>query len=254
MGWAVSFAVRGVVSYFFIETRKWRTSIPLLLFSALIHFSMFYVIAIFIASNFIKISKKLLPVCLVLSLVFGKTIIPIVLGKFGFGGLSEYALDGYINNSTFANQGDSTHEFIVYAYYYLVVAAMTVYYFLFSDRKDHKYTNFLCIYISSCFLLSSFYVAFNRYFVETGVYFYIVGIASMNDIYIKRAKYLILLLAVFNLSFANIYLQRRPILFGNMWVSLFKPPVLYAFRTEKDFEDKLQYVNLDGNWIGHDIQ
>ncbi|MBS0910041.1 EpsG family protein [Tatumella sp. JGM118] len=254
MGWAVSFAVRGVISYYFLDKNKLKTSILLLILSALIHFSMLYVFFVLIASMFVRLNKKILPFAIVVSLLLGKALIPLILNKFGFGGLSDYALNGYIDNKSFANQGDSTNEFIVYLYYYTLAAFFIVSFFVFPEVGSEKYANFLSIYICSCFLLSSFYVAFNRYFVETGIFFYVLAFTSMRCRILYKVKYIIFVIALLNMSFSNIYLQRRPLMFGDMWESLFIPPVFYVLRTESDFEKMLNNVDFNGNWIGHDIK
>lgn len=256
MGWAVSLASLSISSLFFDSKNKNVKFLLLGILSVLTHFSMLIVILVAVSSQFIKLNRKLVPLMILMSFSFGKILIPWLLGNFSLGGLSQYALNGYINNDTFADRSTNANEIIVNTYNYVVISIIIFYSFFNEDKNNvtlNKYSNFVSVYLCICFLFSGFYIAFNRYLVESGIFFYIIlYLMSPSNKFIIIKK-LILIIAVFNLVFSNIYLQRRPILLGEMWNSAILSPLLFITKSESDFEYKLKFINDEGDWIGHEL-
>jgi len=253
MGWGVSFAILGV-SFFYFSKRNAKSKGVLCLFIAsLVHFSMIFILLILVLASFIKVSKKSIPLLLFISITFGNIFIPWLLSHFSFWGLSNYALSGYIDNDSFAETTDNLHQKIVNYYSYLMIALFLIVAF-FNERESlRNYNSFLTIYLCACFLFSSFYIVFNRYFVEAGVYFYIISLLATNKSGFRKYISVFIIISSLNLMFSTLYLQRRSIMLGEMWKSLITPPVLYLYRDESDFESKLKYINDGGDWIGHEL-
>lgn len=252
MGWAVSFTVLGVTSYYFSKSKRLLKSSLLLILASLTHFAMILVGAILVMSCFIKLKRKYLVFFLFLSLSVGKVAIPFLLNNFSLGGLSNYALAGYINNDAFANRSTNQNEIIVNFYNYGMIIIILSFAFSRLNDVNEKFLNFIMNYLICCFLFSSFYIAFNRYLVETGIFFYLLSLFS-NRAVCNKYMALFFVLAMLNAVFANIYLQRRPILLGEMWTALYTPPIILLQRSEKDFEEKFKFLNETGDWIGHEI-
>lgn len=252
MGWGVSLAIYSV-SIFFFEDKKKVKFIVYMLLSITMHFSMIFIFIILLLSCFLKINKKFILIFIILSFAFGKVIVPWLFNSFSFGNLSSYALNGYINNESFVVQTNNTNEMIVNIYHYIFIAFMLIVSFKNEDVNFKSYYNFVYVYLCCAFLFSSFYIVFNRYIFESGIYFYILCLTATNSRGFERLKNILLFLAIFNLCFSTVYLQRRPIMLGEMWKSLITPPVLLLNYTENDFENLLKYIGSDGNWIGHEL-
>ncbi|MFC6378018.1 EpsG family protein [Tatumella terrea] len=253
MGWGVSFVILGVSSYFFARRNNTFRSIVLLIIACLVHFAMIFAFLILAVSFFVKIQKKHVPLLVVASIVSGKLIVPYVLGNFSLGGISQYAINGYVDNDSFADASTNLHENMVNYYNYMLAAVLLIFSFTHENESTRKYNSFVSLYISGCFLFSSFYIAFNRYFIELGIYFYLISFLLSKRKSLEKYMLFVFVFSLLNLSFSTIYLQRRPIMLGEMWKSLVTPPVFYLNRSEEDFEGKLKYINSDGDWIGHEL-
>ncbi|WP_294912390.1 EpsG family protein [Tatumella sp. UBA2305] len=253
MGWGVSFVIIGVSTYFFSNGKNTVKSISLLIIACLVHFAMIFAFMILIVSFVIKIQKKHVPLLVAASIMSGKLIVPYILGNFSLGGISQYAINGYVDNASFADTSTNLHENMVNYYNYVLAAVCLIFSFTHENESTRKYNSFVSLYISGCFLFSSFYIAFNRYFIEMGIYFYLISFLLSKRKSLEKYVTFIFVFSLLNLSFSTIYLQRRPIMLGEMWKSLVTPPVFYLERNEADFEGKLKYINSDGNWIGHEL-
>ena len=87
-----------------------------------------------------------------------------------------------------------------------------------------------------------------------GTFFLLLRVLSDIPLRGVILKNIIVLLAVFNLTFSNVYVQRRPILLGKMWNGLYTPSFLRLTYNMNDFEAYLKHINSDGDWIGHEIR
>lgn len=251
---AVSFFIRAVSLWFF--TRKRKRSILYMVLAALTHFSMLFPIAVLVGSNFVKIKKRTIPLFSIIAFLCSSVALKYVLNNINLGGINDYASSGYVEGG-FANTEATGNAAIVSIYRYAYDAFFFfIYWFAVYDdeKRTNKFLNFLNVYLVSCFLIAISVTAFNRYLNNIGSYLlFIAAFIYLKD-RAKSLKFILLgALVVFNFLFQSIYLQRRPIMLGNLWQGLYTPTFNLLLYSDNDFNGYLKFINRDGDWIGHEL-
>ena len=54
---------------------------------------------------------------------------------------------------------------------------------------------------------------------------------------------------IVNFLFQNIYLQRRPLMLGEMWQGLYTPSLIAMTRSDDDFKLLLKEIDDYGDWV-----
>lgn len=248
-GLAVSLALRA--STVGLVNRKKGSSYFLFILSCLTHFSMFFVFMIFLSSKFIKIKRHFVVPFSIVCAIFGGAVLPFVLSKFNLLGLSEYVTKGYVDGSL-ADSSSNMNAILISLYNYLLIFVFG-YYHLTHNNNNKKFSGFINVFYISTFLIIISYTAFNRYFVGVGTFLLLLSVLSNCEFKNRSFKYIIIVLTILNVLFANIYVQRRPILLAKMWTGLYTPMPLRLTYNMNDFNAYLRHINSDGDWIGHEI-
>ncbi|MBS9131105.1 EpsG family protein [Escherichia coli] len=246
-GLAVALTVRGVGCLYF-EQKKVK-SIIFLFAACLMHFSMLGIVFCILIASLIKLNKLQVFILSLLFYLLSSFVVPLILSKFNFWGLSRYVLAGYVEGKFSALPGN-LNGMIVMIYRYI---PMTLFLYFYLRRKTYfpDYENFIGVFLIFCFSLSLSVSAFNRFFAQTGIFFVVVNYFITKQYGIKKsiANQVIIMLVITQMLFNNIYVMRRAILLGDMWYSLILPmPFILTLSTDR-FNNYMKEIDSDGEWI-----
>jgi len=249
-GFAASLMIKSIVIFF---TGKKKNSLIYMVLGVLMHASMVIPIGALIVSKFIRLRRVTTLILSIMALGFSVALIKYVLTHFDLFGLSSYFMVGYVDSVWSSFSTDLSTLFFITVQYIVII-------FLFSQTmyksKDVPgLDNFINVFIVICFLLTISITVFNRFFIGmASILLLFRYLTSERYFYCNwLVKYFLLGLIFYNFIFINIYVQRRPILLGQMYTALYTPPIMNAFYTMKNFNDYLKKVNADGDWIGHEL-
>lgn len=245
-GFAVALMLRGVVLY---STQKKGKGAVYIILSCLCHASMYLVVVAFIASCFYKMSKKQ---CIIFSIIFfvmSSTLVPVILSHVNLGVVNDYFINGYVD-SDFANVTDDSHTLLLQLYKYGLFVVLTVIYFK-NDGVNTKYDNFVRHLIAISFVMAISITALNRYLIGISIQFVMFGAFVINGSYWLRSiiKPMIVVILLFNITFINIYLERRQIQMARLWTGLYLPPAVLLYYNMDQFNNYLSELDSDGNWV-----
>lgn len=224
--------------------------------AVLMHFSMMFVLLIFLASLVVKVEKKyILPLSIffwLLSAVALRSILP----SIAFMGIGDYAMGGYVDGSFSATPNDSNT--IVVAFITRLLGLGSLVFYLLSRSEVKGFDRFLNIFIPCCFIMSISYTAMGRY-LNIAQYLLAIRICYVYlfSAGINSPKFRILLrnflvaFALLSLIVINVYTQRRTLSMGGLWSYAWTSPVFLLSYTEKDFDKYLNDIDYDGYWIKH---
>ena len=77
------------------------------------------------------------------------------------------------------------------------------------------------------------------------------GAFVINGSYWLRSiiKPMIVVILLFNITFINIYLERRQIQMARLWTGLYLPPAVLLYYNMDQFNNYLSELDSDGNWV-----
>lgn len=249
-GCAAAIAVRGVI-YYTNENKKIK-SILTITCACLLHFSMLLILVALLISNIVKAKRIFLIPILIIAILTSNYILPILVSKITIFGIAQYAKAGYIEGKFAAV--DTTLNSLIVAFWRYGIAIFLIFLYFKEENKKTRLENFIIIYIWMSGMVFVSYIAFNRYITEIGILIYALMYLSSSAGKINKGFMIILMIAIVNMLFNNIYLQRRPIQLGSMWQGLYTPIFLKYDYTQKDFDNYLKQIDSGGDWIGHELK
>lgn len=210
---------------------------------------MIFVLLCFICCRFVNIKKIYVIPLSFLCFVFSSTVLVFILNQLSFLSIANYALSGYVD-SDWANASTNINTLGVFIVRNSLQFGMLFLFIL--DKKIPKdIQRFICFIIPATFLISISFSAVQRYLVVCNLIIISLVLPSYFNV-IFRSK-LILSFFLFYIFASgvvlNIYVQRVAITWGELWVSLYKPPVTLLYYTGDDFKGYLKEVSSDGNWV-----
>ncbi|WP_353163617.1 EpsG family protein [Acinetobacter guillouiae] len=250
----VSFVMRGYLAtaFFFFGIVHWffgsKTKSSILLFlSFFCHFSYFFLILVFLISNFFSLGRFSALFLSTIGFLFSKFIIIIFLPYLGFLGFTQH----YSSYLVYSQYGDYTANMLLSVYIGYTIKFLILFlailckprneselkiqnailFFLvfisfasFSDTAAERFSNMLLI-------LSFFYVAYYSLKYKKNIYFIIV------------LTCVFLFLCVF-----DIYMFRKAFLYNDFVKTLFLTPLSLLFYSDFEYKLGLEYLNYDGTW------
>lgn len=251
---AVALCTKSLTLFFFRS--KSKTAYVLMLLSVLFHFSLIFPIAAFFASRFIRINTKFVPILFIVGFLVGTIFFEYILNTGILGFVGTYIKAGYIDFSGNAEIDTKGNALIVTIWRYLVLLIIYIPCYLARKRESlatepaKSYINFVGIFLITTSLTSISATAFNRYMISVGSFLVLINFFIVVK---DRLKYFLkvsfLSIFLLNFVFQNIYLQRRPILLGEMWTGLYMPVPVAITRTDYEFKILLNQIDSDGDWV-----
>lgn len=250
-GFAVALTIKAL-SFIYVRKKSF-VGILLLLVAISCHVSMLIVVVSIVLNKFIKVSTLNCFILSVIAYLGSAYIVPYLLGTINLWGLSQYINNGYIQ-SDYASVTTNINTLIVQSYKWILLLLFFCY-FCCNKKIWPAYENHLklLIIICSCSAISA--TILNRYFI--GLVLPIIVIAAQGALSNINKKGLFQLFSIIviivNISFVNIYLERRQILLGKLWYGLFTPPAFSLMYNMEGFNSYLIEIDEDGNWIKNKV-
>ena len=245
-GLSIAMSVFGITTFYSGSRLK---GVLFLILAVTVHFSMIFVLLCFICCRFVNIKKIYVIPLSFLCFVFSSTVLVFILNQLSFLSIANYALSGYVD-SDWANASTNINTLGVFIVRNSLQFGMLFLFIL--DKKIPKdIQRFICFIIPATFLISISFSAVQRYLVVCNLIIISLVLPSYFNV-IFRSK-LVLSFFLFYIFASgvvlNIYVQRVAITWGELWVSLYKPPVTLLYYTGDDFKGYLKEVSSDGNWV-----
>ncbi|WP_416414065.1 EpsG family protein [Pantoea sp. App145] len=252
-GTSLVFMIYAVTSYY--SRGKIRCGLFVAL-SILMHFSMAFVLLVFLGSLFVRVEKKFV---IPLSIFFGllsAVALRSILPSISFMGVGDYAMGGYVDGSFSSSPNDSNT--IVVALITRLLGFASLIFYLLSKSELKGFDRFLNVFIPSCFIMSISYTAMGRYLNIAQyllairlcyIYLFSAGVNSVKFRILLRN--FLVVFALLSLLVINIYTQRRTLSMGGLWSYAWTSPVFLLSYSEKDFDKYLNDIDYDGYWIKH---
>lgn len=250
-GCAAALSIRAVI-FKVIENKKIKC-FSLFFFAVSLHFSMLLIFIALVVSGIISINRKFVLPLFVTVIFVSNFVFPLLISQISIFGIAQYARSGYVDGK-FAAVDTTLNSLIVAAWRYILSVIFLVFYFKEEKKGGGAFENFILIYILISGLTFVSYIAFNRYITEIGIIFYALLFLNCRKETVNNKMLIILILALTNMFFSNIYLQRRPIELGQMWSGLYTSILLRYDYTQNDFESYLKQIDSAGDWIGHELK
>ncbi|KQN43711.1 hypothetical protein ASE93_18255 [Serratia sp. Leaf50] len=252
---AIALVTKGITVFYFKENKK--QAIIYCILSLLFHFSMAVVVMAFIASNFIKLNKKFTPLLFIAGFITSSVLLLFVINSGWLGFIGQYVKAGYIDFSGNADVDTKGNAVLVLVWRYILVVMLffVSYFYKFSpdeDKRVVRFINFVNVFLVVSSLTALSATAFNRYLIAVGSFLLLLNffIAIKN----KRKgvtlfNMIFTIVFIVNFLFQNIYLQRRPLMLGEMWRGLYTPSLIAMTRSDDDFKLLLKEIDDDGDWV-----
>lgn len=245
---SVALIVRGV-SLLLIE-QKSKRGIFFCFLACITHSAMILVFLAIVCSFFIKLNKLQTVLLAILFYFTSSYLLPYVFSHFNPFGLANYFIGGYVDTDL-SEFGNNTNKLIVSSYKTFALSFCLLFY-LRRDGEHKKFDNFVRVFIVISCITSVSATAFGRYMLGVLPYLAVVGFCYSNcALKIKTSVKLVIAIIIFlNITFVNIYLERRQIFMANLWTTLYTPAVLLLPNySSEDFMFYLGQIDSDGNWV-----
>ncbi|WP_180059652.1 EpsG family protein [Acinetobacter sp. YH12128] len=239
-----------------IIKNNFKRALVILVLSVLMHFSMVIPAFAILISFFLKINKKISIILSVVALSVSELIIKKMVGNVDYFGLAEHAthyIDGQWSQA--ANNLNSR----IIAYSSRIIFIIFIIFYFFSKTEINKMDNFINIMliISSLFFFS--FTMHGRYLSIISIILLIRGINSLiiigfdTCLYKKLFRLFLIVIVSYNFLIAGIYANRRVIILGEMWKTLYTPPMFIIYNHgQKEFESYFMSIDENGYWKDSD--
>jgi hypothetical protein len=226
----------------------------LALIAVFTHFALFSLILSCLISRVIFISKRRALLYGIIAFLLSGTIIPIVISKITFMNLNVYA-EVYLSGvfGSFANK--NINGLINYGAQFTPFMIFFVYFIIHKQPQKNKFNSMCGMVIIMLALMSVAPVALGRLIVPVTHFLFFNYILAQRS-YLRVRHFFLsttFLYLMIYFIFENVYIQRRPIMLGEMWEALYTPPFIHSFSLNSRFKDHLKQINSsNGEWIGHE--
>ncbi|WP_371734640.1 EpsG family protein [Tatumella sp. JGM130] len=247
---AVALFTKGLTLYLF--RGRFNSAVIFLFLSVMFHFSAALPIIALFTSRIVKLKYRFVPFYFLMGFVFGSFLLLDIINSGVLGYLGQYIKSGYIDFSTNADVDTKGNAIVVTVWRYFILLFLYIpCYKLYNKKNDDTgFLNFIGVYFVICSLTAISFNAFNRYIIAYGSFFVLLNCFIVMNFRVKKIQInIFIFILVFNFLFQNIYLQRRPILFGEMWKGLYMPFLINIEKSDYDFKIQMNQIDENGDWI-----
>ncbi len=252
-GTAFVFVIYAITCYF--SQRKLKCWCFLTL-SLLMHFSMVFILAIFVVSRYVKIKKNHVIILSTVFFILSASALRWVLPKFTFMGIGDYALTGYVEGSWSAVPDDKNT--LIVAILSRLLSFILFIFYLSSRSHVSGFDRFLNLLIPCCFLMSISYTAMGRYLniahallVIRVCYLFLFPGGYTSKAFNSLLRGYLLVFMCISLMVINVYTQRRTLTMGGLWSYAYTSPIFLLNYNVNQFNKYLSEIDHDGYWIEH---
>lgn len=231
-------------------------SLIFMILSILTHFSMVVPIFALILSMLISVNKKNAIIMSILALFVSEGLVKNIVGGIDIMGLGEHT-QHYIDGQWSEAAKNINSQIISYIQRCIFIIFLIFY--MFSNVKIKKMDNFINIMliISSFFFFS--FTAHGRYIVVVTSLLVmrstlsLLGYKYESSVFKFILKFTLIIIIIYSFFVANIYANRRVIIFGEMWKTLYTPPMFIIYNHgQKEFESYFMSIDENGYWKDSD--